>query len=401
MSRETDIQWCDSTVNPIMGCAGCELFPSPESVLAVIDQAVGRVLGGDVGARWGAGQAKKVYRNLIFEAFDAIPEDRRKAGHKRAITTTNLWHLRERFVQAVRQSHGAQAAEAARGAIAREVTCYAAKLHLNKGLSILKPERKAHPGYAPAFEQVTQYAERVQEAAGWEDLRGKSDPDRPWIDGLPRLIFVSDMGDALSRDSDFTFLEERLIAPIQSESGRRHLWLWLTKRPDRMARFAERVGGFPDNVCAMTTVASREHLGRIDDLRQVKAEIRGLSIEPLFERLPPEQVDLTAIDWLILGGESGAELKDSRPFAIEWAEELRQHCRQNGVAFFLKQLGRRVTWRDEVVTLRDRHGGEWGEWPEEAPRVREFPKAFFRYRDGEGGDGQTMGLRRRRKGQKG
>ncbi|MBL9152829.1 MAG: hypothetical protein JNK37_10100 [Verrucomicrobiales bacterium] len=100
MSRETDIQWSDSTVNPIMGCAGCELFPSPESVLAAIDQAVGGVLAGEAGARWGAGKARNLYRNLIFQAFDTMPEPRRKAGHKLAVSTIRInWtEARERLL---------------------------------------------------------------------------------------------------------------------------------------------------------------------------------------------------------------------------------------------------------------------------------------------------------------
>lgn len=40
MPKETKIQWCDSTVNPIMGCAGCELFPSPSKVLEAVDEAI-------------------------------------------------------------------------------------------------------------------------------------------------------------------------------------------------------------------------------------------------------------------------------------------------------------------------------------------------------------------------
>ncbi|MCC5850576.1 MAG: DUF5131 family protein, partial [Verrucomicrobia bacterium] len=46
---------------------------------------------------------------------------------------------------------------------------------------------------------------------------------------------------------------------------------------------------------------------------------------------------LTGIDWLIVGGESGN--KDARPFDLAWARELRDLCREQGVAFFCKQLG--------------------------------------------------------------
>lgn len=114
----------------------------------------------------------------------------------------------------------------------------------------------------------------------------------------------------------------------------------------------------------------------------MKASVRGLSIEPLWEAIPPGKLDLRGIDWVIVGGESGAAIKYSRPFAIEWALELQRHCEVNGVAFFLKQLGRRPQWQGKVVKLRHNHGGDWDEWPEAAPKVREFPASFHDYRKG-------------------
>jgi len=60
----------------------------------------------------------------------------------------------------------------------------------------------------------------------------------------------------------------------------------------------------------MTTVTSAdtEVLKRVDALRNVKASIKGLSIEPLWEQLPPEKLNLEGIDWVIVGGESGSGL---------------------------------------------------------------------------------------------
>jgi protein gp37 len=197
------------------------------------------------------------------------------------------------------------------------------------------------------------------------------------------MIFVSDMGDALSRRSDFAFLKREVIGAMRSVKGSRHLWLWLTKRPGSMAALAAEIGGLPPNACAMTTVtgADPERLKRIDELRSVDSVVRGLSIEPLWERIPAEKLDLTGIDWVIVGGESGSgDL--TRPFALEWAEEIRDHCRKNGVAFFLKQLGRNPTREGQSVRLNDPHGGDWNEWEEEL-RVREFPPYFHNFRNDE------------------
>lgn len=376
MGAKTEIQWCDSTVNPIMGCGGCELFPSPAKVLAAIDAAVSEAL-----PSWKGGEAKRGYQALINEALRTAPDPERFSP---VVTTTHIYHFREAFLAGIREAHSAKAGAAAERAIAEQITCYAGTLHLHRGLSLAKPGKEPKKGHAPVFEKPTQFFGRVVEMAGESDLLGKTDPERPWIDGLPRLVFVSDMGDAFSRKRDFAFLKEEVIQPILSDKGQRHLWLWLTKRPELMAEFAAEIGGFPANVCAMTTLtgADDESLRRVDDLRKVKASVRGLSIEPLWERIPPGKLNLRGIDWVIVGGESGSAIKYSRPFEIEWALELQRHCADNGVAFFLKQLGRRPLWQGELAKLKHNHGGDWDEWPDTAPKAREFPACFHAYRQG-------------------
>ena len=372
MAQITDIQWCDSTVNPIMGCVGCELFPKPSEILTKIDAEV-RSAGAEI-------ESRALFKELVTAALTGITP---LPSHKNAVNTTNIWHLREQFKKEVHSLHGATAAEAAELAIKKSVTCYAAKQHLNRGANITKPTKEPRKGHAPIFESVTQFHGRVLDAAKASDLLGRSNATAPWKDDLPRMIFVSDMGDAFSAERDFKFLKEDTMPAILSPEGKQHLWLWLTKQPERMAKFSEQIEGFPENVCAMTTVTSNapESLARIDHLRKVKASIRGLSIEPLWNRLDPEALDLKDIDWVILGGESGSG-SSTTPFEIEWAEELREHCRSKGVAFFLKQLGRLPMRDGKPLKLKDKHGGDWEEWDEEL-RVREFPKAFRDYRRNE------------------
>lgn len=375
MSDITDIQWADSTVNPIMGCGGCELFPSSAKVLAAIDGAVANT-GCEI-------KSRVIYKELIDDAYRAIRN--RKNGHKNAVSTTNIWHLREAFLGRVMDENGPEAHEAAQRAIRESITCYAAILHLNKGQSLLKPDYEGHRGYAPIFETVTKFKGRAEKVAQLKDLLGCANPRTPWKHRLPRLIFVSDMGDAFSTKADFPFLKADLMPAITSNAGTRHLYLWLSKRPELMAKFAEEIGGFPPNVCAMTTLTGPDDdsMQRLAALKKVKAHIRGLSIEPLWDRIPPSKLNLKGIDWVILGGESGSGLKFTRPFALEWAEELRDHCRKNGVAFFLKQLGRNSTRGGVHIRLSNAHGGDWDEWPDEALKVREFPRAFHDYRKSE------------------
>lgn len=355
-----------------MGCGGCELFPSPGKVLEGIDLAVA-----GTGLRI---KSHAIYKELVNKTYSEIPEP--KQGHKNAVNTTNIWHLRKLFLDRLKLDHGKQAANAADKSIRQSITCYAATLHANKGQKLLNPDYDGHIGHAPIFEALTRFEGRAAETAQLPDLLGKGNPKTPWKDLLPRLIFVSDMGDALSTKGDFPFLKSDLMPAITSDAGKRHLWLWLSKRPARMAEFADEIGGFPPNVCTMTTLTGPDDdsLARLDALKQVKAHIRGLSIEPLWDRIPPAKLDLNDIDWVILGGESGSGFKFTRPFALEWAEEMRHHCREYGVAFFLKQLGRNPSRNGKIFKLKNSHGGDWNEWPDKELRVREFPKAFHEYR---------------------
>jgi protein gp37 len=113
----------------------------------------------------------------------------------------------------------------------------------------------------------------------------------------------------------------------------RHLFQVLTKRSARVAELAPLLP-WPANVWMGVTVESGDYLHRIDDLRQVPAAVRFLSLEPLLGPLPG--LDLTDIDWVIVGGESGP---GARAMAEAWALDLRDQCRRAGVAFFFKQWG--------------------------------------------------------------
>lgn len=108
----------------------------------------------------------------------------------------------------------------------------------------------------------------------------------------------------------------------------------LTKRADRIAANlpADWGSGYP-NVWLGVSVENRKHgLPRIDRLRLIPAAVRFLSVEPLLEDLGA--VDLTGIDWVIVGGESGPGY---RPMEHAWARSLRDQCGEQGAAFFFKQ----------------------------------------------------------------
>lgn len=246
-------------------------------------------------------------------------------------------------------------------------TCYAGTLHVRFGGS--------NDGYAPTFEEVTLYPGRMAQAAKWSDLTGKNREKKPWLNGLPRIIFVSDMSDALSSTVPFEFLKTEIVENVQSEHGRRHQWLWLTKRPKRMAEFSRWLLGqnvkWPSNLWAGTSVTTQGTTGRVSDLLEVgdASTIRFLSVEPQHELIDLSEW-LPQLDWVIQGGESG---HGSKRFDLNWAKSLIDDCQRHGVPFFLKQLGSNVVSNGVRQRFNDAHAGDWTEWPYEL-RVRQMPR---------------------------
>src|SRR5262249_6687914 len=122
--------------------------------------------------------------------------------------------------------------------------------------------------YAPKFTEVRLAPGRTAKAAAWPDLRGKPRPDKPWLDGPPRLIFVGDLGDIFSKDVPFEYLKAEVIDVADSEKGRRHAWLLLTKQPGRAVEFAlwlrRRGRAWPDNVWVGTSVTGPHSATRIN-----------------------------------------------------------------------------------------------------------------------------------------
>jgi protein gp37 len=242
--------------------------------------------------------------------------------------------------------------------------CYAGSLH---------SRYSSNKGYADNFDRLERFPGRMQTAASWGDLRGKPRPEEPWLDGLPRLIFVSDMGDSFAGGVDYEYLKTEVIDIALSEKGSRHIWLWLTKRPNRMASFSDWIQesglNWPDNLVAMTTVTSSLTINRVHQLQGVRCKYRGLSVEPLWGQV---ELPLDGIDWVIVGGESGTS---ARPFDLEWARSLREQCITSKSAFFVKQLGANPIDQGQALNLSDRHGGNWDEWPSDL-RIRQMPNSF-------------------------
>lgn len=113
-------------------------------------------------------------------------------------------------------------------------------------------------------------------------------------------------------------------------------WLLLTKRPENIRRMVPWGLRPPMNVWLGTTVENQEYADeRVPHLVDAPANVRFLSCEPLLGLVTLRQwaIDL---DWVIVGGETGA---GARPMDPAWARSLRDQCQEIGLWFHFKQWG--------------------------------------------------------------
>lgn len=260
--------------------------------------------------------------------------------------------------------------------------CYAGQLTERYG---------GRKGWPETFDRPHIFAERLDAALRWPYLAGTERKDKPWLSGLPRVVFPNDMGDtwteSLPLDWLAPFIEKLEAAPW--------IVMWLTKRPARMRMFFEALGYVPGNFRLGVSITDPGTLRpRMEQMRKLRERFPDaflwVSAEPMlgphdyrpffFEDVAPPFATFEAglatglIQHAIFGGESDP---GARPCNIEWIRDGVAQCRNAGVSPFVKQLGSRPFYHDageRDMKLRHANGGNMAEWPEDL-RVREFPRA--------------------------
>lgn len=312
MGKTTKIEWCDSTVNPSMGCNGCELWNRKEGVLH----------------------------------------------------------------------------------------CYAGTLTDRYG--------GKNSGFPKVFEEPAAFRGRVDEALKWPDLTGTDRKDKPWLNGLPRLVFVGDMGDTFTETLwNSAAYQDWIMGEFSLMASSPHQWLVLTKRPKHLAELSQMMDGLPENIWPGTTVTQQSNADwRVPQLLEVRGGgVKWLSCEPLLGELHLHQylasevhhhrdndvtnrdvltavnsIGCSYVDWIIGGGESGI---DARECNLDHLESLASQCSTAGIPYFNKQLGAKpIVFDDGGITgnetyapykCKDKSGKNWAEWPD-AIKIREVPQ---------------------------
>jgi protein gp37 len=181
----------------------------------------------------------------------------------------------------------------------------------------------------------------------------------PYKRKKPTIFFVNSMSDIFHEKMPEAYLDQ-IFDVIQSTP--QHTYQVLTKRADRMKTYFSK-RDIPQNIWLGVTVENKkEGIPRIDFLRDLNATVLFLSVEPLLEDLGT--FNLSNIDWVIVGGESGNR---ARPMEKEWVLNIKQQCEKSDVAFFFKQWG---TWgadkikRNKKLNGKEIDGKIWQQFPE-------------------------------------
>jgi protein gp37 len=192
----------------------------------------------------------------------------------------------------------------------------------------------------------------------------KLHPDRlrnPYSWKKPSKVFLDSMSDLFHELIPDDFIAQ--VFAVMKDTPR-HTYQVLTKRAERAASWS---GPWAENIWMGVSVEDDKNADRIDSLKSCQALTKFVSYEPALG--PLGDVDLSGIDWLICGGESG---RNHRRLDMAWARHARDLCVKHDVAFFFKQdSGPRTEMRPWIVE----EGGakfKWHQYPgnrEEPTRV--------------------------------
>lgn len=194
--------------------------------------------------------------------------------------------------------------------------------------------------------------------------------------GRPARVFCASMADVFEDREELMPHRARLFSLIQQTPNL--LWNLLTKRHTAIKQYAPYMREW-GNVRIGVTVENQTY-----DHRVVPG-VSWISYEPALGPLQPANFDPDQINWIIIGGESGA---NAREMKLEWAIEVIERCKAAGVAVHFKQLGDvlakklgaadryydtgKVAKDGTPILKRDVSGKHKDFWPAEL-QIQEFP----------------------------
>ena len=205
--------------------------------------------------------------------------------------------------------------------------------------------------YASTMANRLQKMGNKKYAYGFQLTLQESCLDDPLNWRKPSLIFVNSMSDLFHEDVPTDYIK-RVFAVMNQAT--RHTFQILTKRAERLSALSSELT-WSSNIWQGVTVENEKYKYRIDYLRTVPTAVRFISFEPLIGNVG--DVDLTGINWAIVGGESGFKSRGMDPV---WVLNLKEQCEQQNTLFYFKQWG----GTNKKKNGRELLGRTWDSMPE-------------------------------------
>ena len=185
--------------------------------------------------------------------------------------------------------------------------------------------------YAESWAKMQQKRGILQYVNGFEFQIAPNRLNDPLKWKTSKLVFVNSMSDLFHENMPNDYLLK--LFEVMNATPQ-HTYQILTKRIENAIRISK-LFNWSDNIWLGVTVENTAHKNRIDLLRQIPAKLKFVSFEPLLENIIP--LNLVDINWVIVGGESGA---NARPIRKKWAVAIKSECEKTNTPFFFKQWGK-------------------------------------------------------------
>ena len=146
-------------------------------------------------------------------------------------------------------------------------------------------------------------------------------------------VFVASLADVYDHEVPVSWRRELFDLMQQCE------WLdflILTKRPENILSFSDYT--LRENMHFGVSVENQDNLWRLNILEALETEgLKFVSFEPLLGPVDVEPYfSVRAVDWVIVGGESGP---NARPMHPHWARTIQESAEKYHIPFFFKQWG--------------------------------------------------------------
>lgn len=172
----------------------------------------------------------------------------------------------------------------------------------------------------------------------------------PYTWTKPSRIFVNSMSDLFHKEVPLDYIKK--IFKVMNDTPH-HTYQILTKRADNLFKYSAEFT-WTENIWQGVTVENENTVDRIDLLKKTPAKIKFISFEPLIGDVG--KVDLTNIDWAIVGGESGWH---ARKIELEWIINIKKQCEEQNTLFYFKQWG----GTNKKKSGRELLGRTWDDMP--------------------------------------